>query len=82
MKVIKITMPGCVSCIFMDKILEQIDNIEVVSYDYYDDNEAIEIYNVGRIMPVLIFEEDDKEIGRLSGEHSKKEVLDIINGVK
>ena len=80
MKVIKITMPGCVSCIFMDKILEQIDGIEVISYDYYDDNEAIEMYNVGRTMPVLIFEKDDKEIGRLSGEHSKKEVLDIING--
>ena len=82
MKVIKIGMPGCVSCIFMGKILDEIENIEVISYDYYDDNEAISIYEVGRIMPVLIFMEDDVEVARLSGEHSKKEVLDIINGAK
>lgn len=82
MKVIKITTPGCVSCVFMSKILDEIENIEVISYDYYDDNEMISIYNVGRIMPVLIFMKDDVEIGRLSGEHSKKEILDIIGEEK
>lgn len=82
MKIIKITTPGCVSCVFMSKILDEIEDIEVVSYDYYDDNDMINIYNVGRIMPVLIFMKDDIEVARLSGEHSKKEILNILEEVK
>lgn len=80
MKIIKITTPGCSSCVFMTKILESIENIEVVSYDYYDDYEMVQDLNLGRIMPVLIFIDNDIEIKRLVGEHSKKEVLEIING--
>ncbi len=78
MKVIKITSLGCTSCVFMNKILSDIPELEIVSYDYYDDNEIVKDFNIGRILPVLIFIDNDKEIARLAGEHSKKEVLEIL----
>ena len=80
MKIIKITSLGCVSCIFMNKILEDIPNLDIISYDYYDDYEIVQELNIGKILPVLIFMDGEKEINRLAGEHSKKEVLEIING--
>ncbi len=80
MKVIKITSPGCSSCIFINKILEEIQELEIVSYDYYEDNEIVKELNIGRVLPVLIFINNGKEVARLSGEHTKKEILEIVNG--
>ena len=75
MKIIRISAIWCSSCIIMksrfnDAIKDK--DIEVESLDY--DTDDIEKYNIGEILPVYIKEEKGKEIDRLVGEHSKKEI--------
>jgi thiol-disulfide isomerase/thioredoxin len=81
MKVVKINSLGCPSCIIMNKIFnknkEEYD-IETVELDYDFDEEEVKKYNIGKILPVFIFFKDDKEIGRLNGEHKKEEFDKII----
>lgn len=75
MKVIRISAIWCSSCIIMksrfnDCIKDM--NIEVKNLDY--DTDDIEKYNIGEILPVYIKEKNGKEVDRLVGEHSKKEI--------
>ncbi len=81
MKVVKINSLGCPSCIIMNKIFNKIKeeyDIETVELDYDFDEEEVKKYNIGKILPVFIFFKDDKEIGRLNGEHKKEEFDKII----
>ena len=80
MKIIKISAIWCSSCIIMKSRFNEIikdKDIEVVSLDYDIEEE----YNVGDILPVFIKIKDGKEIDRLVGEHSKKEIESFIGEV-
>ena len=75
MKIIRISAIWCSSCIIMksrfnDAIKDK--DIDVESLDY--DTDDIEKYNIGEILPVYIKIKDGKEIDRLIGEHSKKDI--------
>lgn len=81
MKIVKINSLGCPSCIIMNKIFNKIKeeyDIETIELDYDFDEEEVKKYNVGKILPVFIFFKDDKEVGRLNGEHKKEEFDKII----
>lgn len=82
MKIIRISAIWCSSCIIMksrfNEIMENKD-IEVIELDY--DMDDVEKYNVGDILPVFIKIENDKEVSRLIGEHSKKEIESFIGEV-
>lgn len=82
MKIVKINSLGCPSCIIMNKIINELKseykNISFEDYDY--DFDDIEKFNVGKILPVFIFYEDDREITRLCGEHKKEEFIKILEG--
>lgn len=80
MKIVRISAIWCSSCIIMksrfnDCIKDK--DIDVVSLDY--DTDDIEKYNIGEILPVYIKEEKGKEVGRLVGEHSKKEIEEFLS---
>lgn len=80
MKIVKIGSMTCTSCIIMNNIINKIKNnysIEVEELDY--DFDDIEKYNVGKILPIIIFYNGDNEIKRLEGEHSYNEIEGIIN---
>ena len=81
MKIIKISSIACSSCIIVDnvlhKILENYD-IEIKEYDYDFDEIP---YEVGNILPVLIFEDENgNELSRLIGEVSYEEIESKIKG--
>ena len=79
MKIIKISAIWCSSCIIMKSRFNEIikdKNIELISLDY--DMDDIKKYNVGEILPVYIKMVNDKEVDRLIGEHSKKEIESFI----
>ena len=80
MRIVKIGSMTCTSCIIMNNVMNKIkDNydIEIQNIDY--DFDDIGEYNVGKILPVIIFYDGDKEIKRLEGEHSYSEIERIIN---
>lgn len=84
MKIIKITAMWCPSCLIMNDLITDIVNessFELISYDFDIDQDMVEKYNVGTILPVLIkLDDNDNEIKRINGEHSKEEILEFIEG--
>lgn len=84
MKVIKINAIWCSGCLVMNKVwkkvLEKYD-IETVNLDYDIDEEEVKKYNVGDILPVLIFYKDNVEVRRVIGEVSVEELSQIIEEV-
>lgn len=83
MKILKFSAIWCSGCIIMKKIMKEIEqeypNIEIESYDYDMDEDMVEKYNIGEIIPVLVFlDENEIEIGRLIGEKTKKEIIKEI----
>lgn len=83
MKILKFNAIWCSGCIVMKKIMKEIEqeypNIEIESYDYDMDEEMVKKYNIGEIIPVLVFlDENENEIGRLIGEKTKKEIVKEI----
>ena len=83
MKIIRISAIWCSSCIIMKSRFNDVIknyNIEVIDYDYDLDEEEINKFSVGNILPVYIKINDEKEIFRLVGEHSKEEIINFIEG--
>jgi len=82
MRIVKIGALWCPGCLIVNKSLKEISkeyDIEIVHYDYDMDPE-VENYNVGDVLPVLIFEKET-EIKRLVGERSKEEIISVIEEV-
>ena len=78
-KIVKINSLGCPSCIIMNNVFNKLKKdylFEVVELDY--DFDDIEMYNVGKILPVFIFYKNEVEINRLCGEHKIEEFIDIL----
>lgn len=84
MKLIKVSAMWCPACLVMNnrlnKIIDEFD-IEVIEYDYDMDEEDVKKFDVGKILPVMIFMNDDKEIKRLVGEVSEKDLRKEISDV-
>ena len=81
MKVIKITAVWCGTCLVMKKTWNKVlkeKTIETISLDYDMDEEEVKKYEPGKKLPVFVFEKDNKEIKRVVGEHSYKEMLEIV----
>lgn len=81
MRVVKINALWCSACLVMNKVWKKIEdkyNFEVLQLDYDMDEEEVEKYNVGEVLPVFIFFDGDKEILRVAGEKSEKEFLELI----
>ena len=79
MKLVRISAIWCTSCILTksdwDKIKENYDYLE---YDYDMDSDIIKKYDVGKILPVIIVFDGDKEIARITGEKKEKEILEVL----
>lgn len=84
MKIIKITASWCPSCLIMNQVIDDIVskyNLEMISLDFDLDQDKVEKYNVDTILPVLIkMDDNNNEISRIKGEHSKKEIEAFIEG--
>ena len=82
MKFIKINAVWCPACIVTNKIWKDIkkdySDIEIEELDFDFDEEEVEKYNVGEILPVVIFMYEDKEVERLIGEKTREEIYDFV----
>lgn len=84
MKVIKISALWCPGCLIMNGIAKSICeeyNFEMIELDYDFDEDKVKQYNVGSVLPVIIFQKEEKEVLRIIGEKSHdyiKEQLEEI----
>lgn len=78
MKIIIISAIWCPSCLKMGKIYKQLkekyNNLEFISYDLDFDEEKVNQYNPGDILPILIIEKNNQETKRIIGEHTLEEL--------
>lgn len=76
MKIIRISAIWCSSCIITHKLWEELKekypNYEYIEYDFDEDKE-IKNFNIGNVLPVVLFLKEDKEIKRIVGEKKHKE---------
>lgn len=86
MKILKFNAIWCSGCLVMKKTMKEIEelypNMQIESYDYDIDTDMVEKWNIGDIIPVLVFvDENDNEISRLIGEKTKKEIIKEIERI-
>lgn len=84
MKVVKINAIWCSGCLIMNKVWNNIlkkYDIETIELDIDMDDEEVEKYNPGKILPVFIVFNDDKEVLRITGELKEEEMLEKLKGV-
>jgi hypothetical protein len=62
----------------MNPRYEEIFKDKLISYDYDENSELITKYNVGTILPVLIIMNKDREVVRIIGEKTNKEIIKIL----
>lgn len=84
MKIIKIGAVWCPGCLVMKKVWNNIMkdypdlNIENLDYDF--DSEEVSKYNPGKVLPVVIFQDDDNnELERLVGEQKENILREKID---
>jgi len=84
MKVIKIGAVWCPGCLVMRPRWREIEDeylwLETEYFDFDQDSEKIKQYHVdSKILPLFIFlDKTGKELTRLQGEPSKKEIVALL----
>lgn len=84
MKVVKINAVWCSGCLVMNKVWNRVQkeyNIETTSLDYDFDEEEVQKYSPGNILPVFIFYSNNQEVKRVVGEKNEKEMLEIVRNI-
>ena len=86
MKIIKIGAIWCPGCLVMKKIWNNILNnydIDVMELDYDMDNEEVRKYDIGKVLPVVIFlDNNDNELERIVGEQTESKIVEMIEKYK
>ena len=78
MKEIKIGAIWCGGCLVMNKVWNKLKDNYKFDYEELDfdmDEEEVEKYSPGDVLPVFIFLDEDREVDRLVGEYSYEELL-------
>ncbi len=82
MRIIKINAVWCPACIVSNKIWKNVlvdyPDLEIEELDLDFDSDEVKKYNVGDILPVVIFMDGEKEIFRLIGEKTKEEIYKAV----
>jgi len=84
MKILKFGAVWCSGCLVMKPRFQEIEKenswLKTEYYDFDNDKEMVNKYNVDKILPIFIFlDNNDNEILRLNGEIEKDKLLEIIN---
>lgn len=84
MKIIKFSAIWCPGCLVMrpiwNKIEEKYNNIELIEYDYDVNEEEVNKWNIGNLLPVSIILDDNmNELDRLIGEKSLDDIIKVID---
>ena len=84
MKIVKISAIWCGGCLVMNKVWKKLKenfDYEFIELDYDMDEEEVQKYSPGELLPVFIIYNEDKEVGRITGELSYEEMLERIKEV-
>lgn len=83
MKVLKFGAIWCPGCLVMRPLWQEIEkenpNLQTEYFDYDENKEAVKKWEIDETLPTFVFiDKNEKELFRLQGERSKKELLKLI----
>ena len=82
MKIIKIGALWCPGCLVMKKIWNSINSkyeLDIIELDYDMDHDKVLEYNVGNVLPIIIFvSSQGMELERLVGEQKEDTIVNLI----
>jgi len=82
MKIVTINAMWCPGCIVMHKVWKEVKDkypdLEFENYDYDMDEDIVQTFNPGSVLPITIFIKENKEILRLNGEKTSNEIFRVI----
>ena len=85
MKIIKIGALWCSGCLITNKAINKIkkdySDIEIINLDVDFNEEECAKYTYGDTLPVIIFEKNNKEVNRITGETNYDEIKEIIESL-
>ena len=83
MKIIKIGALWCPGCLVMKKVWNNItrdNDLDITELDYDMDNVEVSKYDVGKVLPVVIFlDNNGSELERLVGEQKESKLMEVIS---
>ena len=83
MQIIKIGAVWCPGCLVMNKIWNNIlknNDLDIIELDYDMDSDLVSKYNIGQVLPVIIFiNKDGVELERLIGEQKESKLMEVID---
>lgn len=86
MRIVKIGAVWCPGCLVMKKVWNNIlrDNeLDILELDYDMDSNKVSKYNVGKVLPVVIFfDNNGNELERLVGEQKESKLVELIDKYK
>lgn len=86
MKIIKIGAIWCPGCLVMNKIWNKINKVyelDIIELDYDMNSDDVMKYDVGNVLPVIIFFNNEGiELERLVGEQKEDKLRELIDRYK
>ena len=86
MRILRISAIWCPACLIMRPIYEEIVkkyDFETSELDYDFDEDEVKKLDIGNKLPVaIIYDDNNQELTRICGEKKKKEIEEIIEGLK
>lgn len=86
MQIIKIGALWCPGCLVMKKVwnnIIKVYDLDIIDLDYDMNSDEVKKYNVGNILPVIIFlDKDGNELDRLIGEQKESKLISLIDKYK
>ena len=83
MQIIKIGAVWCPGCLVMNKVWNNIlmnNDLDIMELDYDMDSDEVSKYDVGQVLPVVIFvDKDGNELERLVGEQKSDKIIEVID---
>ncbi len=77
MEIVKISALWCGACLITNKAWKKLQenySFEAIDLDYDVDEEEVQKYSPGNVLPVFLFFKDGEEVSRLVGEVSYEQL--------
>lgn len=79
MKILKFYAPTCMPCKMVGKMLDSLENVEVISIDATKDITKVDEYNVCNTPTLVFLNEKNEEVDRIAGMTTLKKIEEVLS---
>ena len=79
MKILKFYTPTCMPCKMVGKMLDSLENVEVISIDATEDITKVDEYNVCNTPTLVFLNENNEEVDRIAGMTTLKKIEEVLS---